>query len=143
MPTACGPNHYENGPIHGTNDPGLFAGEAWGNPLTCSIGGGALAKGTYRVRLYFAEIYFGPGCPAGGAGTGARVFSIALEGATVLSNLDVFAASGGCLASTTSTAGRPVVQTFDVLVSDGTLDLVGTATKNNAKISAIEVFGPL
>jgi hypothetical protein len=143
VPGACGPSHYENGPVHGTLDPGLFSGEAFGNPLKCAIGGGALASGTYRVRLYFAELWWGPGCPGGGAGPGARVFSVALEGKTVLTDFDVFVATGGCLASKTSTAGTPVVQTFDVSVSDGTLDLVGTPTKDNAKLSAIEVLGPL
>jgi hypothetical protein len=146
VPGACGPNHYENGPVHGTLDPGLFTGEAFGNPLKCAIGGGSLAHGTYRVRLYFAELYWGPGCPGGGAGPGARVFSVALEGKTVLTDFDVFVATGGCLASKTSAAGAagaPVVQTFDVIVNDGTLDLVGTPTKDNAKLSAIEVLGPL
>lgn len=64
----------------------------------------------------------------------------------MLTDFDVFVATGGCLASKTSTtgaAGTPVVQTFDVSVTDGTLDLVGTPTKDNAKLSAIEVLGPL
>lgn len=143
VPGACGPNHYENGPVHGTRDPGLFSGEAFGNPLTCAIGGGALANGTYRVRLYFAELWWGPGCPGGGDGAGSRIFSVALEGKTVLTDFDVFVATGGCLASKTSTAGTPVVQTFDVGVSDGTLDLRGTATRDNANLAAIEVLGPL
>ena len=32
---------------------------------------------------------------------------------------------------------------FDVMVSDGTLDISLPATHNRAKISALEVFGPL
>lgn len=143
VPSACGPNRFEYSPVHGTNDPGLFTTEVFGNPLKCSFGGSALSPGTYRVRLYFAELYWGPGCPGGGNGAGARVFSIALEGKPVLTDFDLFAASGGCIASKSATTGAPVVQTFDVVVNDGTLDLVGTASKDNAKLSAIEIFGPL
>ena len=98
---GCGPSSYvANGTLHGTRDPALFTAEAFGNPMICALGGGALATGTYRVRLYFAEVYFGPGC-AGGGGLGSRVFDVALEGTTVIKNLDVFGASSGCLASHT------------------------------------------
>ena len=71
------------------------------------------------------------------------MFDIVLEGTTVLRNFDIFAESGGCLASTTSNSGVPVVKTFDVTVSDGTLNISLPATNNRAKISALEVFGPL
>jgi hypothetical protein len=140
--TACGPYGYETSrTVHGTNDAPLFRGEVHGNPVKCTIGT-ALASGTYRVRLYFAEIYWGPGCASPG-GVGTRVFDIVLEATTVLRNLDVFAESGGCLASTTSTSGVPVVKTFDISVTDGTLDISLPATHDNAKISALEVLGPL
>jgi hypothetical protein len=140
--TVCGPKGFETThALHGTNDAPLFQGEVNGNPVTCTIGT-TLAGGTYRVRLYFAEIYWGAGCSAPG-GIGTRVFDIALEGTTVLRNFDVFAESGGCMASTTSTNGVPVVKTFDVTVSDGTLDISLSATQDQAKISALEVFGPL
>jgi hypothetical protein len=140
--TTCGPYGYGTSqPLHGTNDAPLFRNEINGNPVTCTIGA-ALAVGSYRVRLYFAEIVFGPGCSAQG-GVGSRVFDIVLEGTTVLRNFDIFAESEGCLASTTSNSGVPVVKTFDVTVSDGTLDISLPATHNRAKISALEVFGPL
>ena len=42
VPGPCGPSHYENSPVHGTLDPGLFTGEAYGNPLKCAVGGGTL-----------------------------------------------------------------------------------------------------
>jgi hypothetical protein len=142
VPGICGPSSYTTASaLHGTNDAPLFAGEAFGNPATCSVGSD-LPAGKYRVSLLFAENYFGDGCPGGG-GIGSRVFDIVIEGTTVLSNFDVFAASGGCLASTTSKAGVPVEETFDVVVADGTIDISLPAAVNNGKISALQVFGPL
>jgi hypothetical protein len=147
VPKVCGTYNFESGRvIHGTNDAPLFAGEANGNPVTCTIGaattGAALPPGTYRVRLYFAEIYWGPGCEVEG-GVNSRVFDIALEGKTVLQNFDIFKESGGCIASTSSDSGVPVVKTFEIPVNDGILDISMPATHDRAKISALEVFGPL
>ena len=142
MPGICGPNHYEaTSSLHGTNDAPLFEGEAYGNPATCTVGS-ELAPGTYRVTLLFAEIYWGDGCPGGG-GVGSRVFDVVLEGATVLSDFDILAASGGCLASTTSEAGAPIAKTFDVAVTDGAIDIQLPASVDNGKLSALEVRGPL
>jgi hypothetical protein len=142
VPGTCGPYSYTtNAPIHGTRDAPLFRGEAYGIPVNCTIGS-RLPIGTYRVRLYFAETWWGAGCPGGG-GVGARVFDIVIEGAVVLAGFDIFAASGGCICSTTTTSGVPVVKTFDVFVGDGTLDIALVPTKDKGKISGIEVFGPL
>lgn len=139
---GCGPFAYTaESPLSNTNDAPLFAGEAYGSPLVCAIGEG-LAPGTYRVVLYFAEVYWGPGCPGGG-GVGSRVFDVLLEGKTVLSSFDVFAVSGGCMASTTGDAGTPVVRSFDIAIEDGRLDIEMPATEDNAKLSALELFGPL
>ena len=44
----------------------------------------------YTVRLHFAELYFGDGR----AGTGQRMFNVAINGAGVLSNFDVYATAG-------------------------------------------------
>lgn len=135
---VCGPNTHTNGnPIDGTTDDALFQGEVWGNPAVCAVGGGTLEAGEYEVSLYFAEIYFGPGCPGGG-GTGSRVFDIVLEGQTVLQDFDIFAGDG-CAASTTESSGGPTVRTFVVDILDGTLDIELPASVNNGKISAIEL----
>jgi hypothetical protein len=142
VPGTCGPYSYTtNAPIHGTRDAPLFRGEAYGIPVNCNIGS-RLPIGTYRVRLYFAETWWGAGCPGGG-GVGARVFDIVIEGRVVLAGFDILAASGGCICSTTTTSGVPVVKTFDVFVGDGTLDIALVPTKDKGKISGIEVFGPL
>jgi hypothetical protein len=97
-----------------------------------------LPAGKYTVTLLFAEIYWGPGCPGGGAGTGARVFDIVLEGTKVLEKVDLFAL-GHCAASTSDSKGKPVVKSFDVRVDDGTLDIALPASVNFGKISAIQI----
>ncbi len=89
--------------------------------------------GQYTVRLHFAEIYWGAtGGKAGGAGQ--RVFSANLEGGAVeLANYDILGEVGSM---------RAVVKTFEVGVNDGVLNIDFTASANQPKVSAIEVFGP-
>jgi hypothetical protein len=126
--------------IRGTSDDALFqtemAGASGNAPLTCAVHG--LPAGQYTVTLLFAEIYFGPGCPGGGGGNGARVFDIVLEGNTVAADVDLFAL-GRCAASTSDKKGKPVVRSFDVQVDDGTLDIALPASVDHGKISAIQV----
>ncbi|MBA3469139.1 MAG: EndoU domain-containing protein, partial [Herpetosiphonaceae bacterium] len=89
------------------------------------------ANATYRVRLHFAEIYWG--ATGGGAGgAGKRVFSANLEGgATELANYDINAEVGPMTA---------VVKEYTLAVSDGTLNIDFSATVNRPLVSAIEVF---
>ncbi|MFD1143562.1 malectin domain-containing carbohydrate-binding protein, partial [Larkinella insperata] len=69
---------------------------------------------------------------AGGAGQ--RVFSANLEGGAVeLANYDILGEVGSM---------RAVVKTFEVGVEDGVLNIDFTASANQPKVSAIEVFGP-
>ena len=143
-PGVCGPFRYQNDTeIHNTVDDPLFTGEAFGNPMTCRIDdqGQPLPPATYTVRLLFAEIYWGPGCPGEGSGTGSRVFDVELEGQTVESGIDLFA-EAGCAASTTDPTGAPVTRTYSVPITDGALDIVLAASKDAGKISAIELIGP-
>ena len=78
----------------------------------------AVPNGVYRVDLSFAELQ--------AQRAGARVFSIGLEGATAISNLDVFAAAGG----------RRIAydQTVFVEVTDGVLDISFIAQRGDQPI---------
>jgi hypothetical protein len=125
-------------PIAGTTDDPLYQGEMFGAPLGCAVGGGTLPAGRYHVNLYFAEIYWGPGCVGGGPGTGARVFDVQLEGDTLASHLDVFS-EGNCAAAADG-SGHPIMKSFTITIADGTLNLTLPAEANNAKISAIEIL---
>ena len=80
-------------------------------------------NGTYQVDLSFAELQVGK--------AGGRVFNVALEGSTVLSNLDVFAAVG---------KNAALDRTFVVEVSDGVLDITFLAQRGDKPIvNAIRV----
>jgi hypothetical protein len=136
---VCGPNIYRNDmPVAGTRDDVLFQGEMFGNPLVCAVGRGALPAGRYQVNLYFAEIFWGPGCPGGGNGLDGRLFDIRIEGALVASEVNLFR-EGGCVSSPMGN-GRPVVRRFVSTINDGTLDLRFQVAIDNAKISAIELI---
>jgi subtilisin family serine protease len=77
-----------------------------------------VAEGTYRVDLAFAEIV--------AKKAGARVFSITIEGETVVANLDVFAQAGGRYTA--------LDRSFLVAVTDGTLDIGFIAQRGDAPI---------
>jgi len=88
-------------------------------------------NGTYTVKLYFAEIYFGA---AGGAPTqgqaGKRVFDVSIEGVLKLDNYDIFVAAGG--------AERAIIETFqNINVTDGTMNIDFAPSVNKAKVSAV------
>ncbi len=62
----------------------------------------------YKVRLHFAELAFGS--------PGQRIFNVAINGTTVLSNFDIFVAAGGSrkavvheFTPTTDALGRLVI----------------------------------
>ncbi len=82
-------------------------------------------SGAYTVRLHFAELNkFAPG---------ARVFDVNLEGGPAeLPAFDVFQAAGG--------AGRAVVRSFPVTVTDGTLNIEFIRRVENAKVSGVEIL---
>ncbi|MGV3505119.1 MAG: malectin domain-containing carbohydrate-binding protein [Adhaeribacter sp.] len=88
-----------------------------------------VSSGQYTVVLHFAELYW--------YAPGQRVFDVAMEGATVLDNYDIFAKTGARFAAAT--------ESFVVSVTDGMLDIsfsagAGTGGVNRPKVSAIEVI---
>jgi hypothetical protein len=91
--------------IAGTSNDGLYqtARYAWG-----SFGYRFdVPNGTYRVSLYFAEIYF--------ASQGRRRFNVSIEMQPELQNYDIVVAAGGWLIAR--------AETFEAYVSDGHLDV--------------------
>ena len=114
--------------ITGTSDPRLFAGERHGNFRYIV----PVADGTYTVKLYFVESWFGTGAPGGG-GVGSRVFRVDGDSDNLLRHFDILAETG--------VAGRPVVKTFHGITpdSDGHIVLSFIPVENEACVNAIEI----
>lgn len=107
--------------ISGTTTPALYQTERWSSStLQYSF---SVPNGTYSVNLKFAEIYFG--------GPGQRVFNIQINGSTVQTNFDPFAAAG---------AGNTAVdRAYTVSVTAGQIVIALVPVVSNPKISAIEI----
>ena len=103
---------------------GVYQHERAGN-ISYTIPG-LTAGASYKVRLHFAELYFSK--------AGQRVFNVAINGTSVLTNFDIVAAAGGPniavvepFATTASSSGQIVVK-----LTNGSAD--------QPKISGIEVL---
>jgi hypothetical protein len=85
---------------------------------------GLTANASYIVRLHFAEIYY--------TTAGSRVFSVSINGTTVLSNFDIVAAAG---------PNKAVVREFSALATAGGQITVRYANvTENAKSAGVEVL---
>jgi Malectin domain len=114
--------HVITGALPSSADGALYQTERYDNPttVTCTIPAPA---GTYTATAKFAEIYF--------ATAGSRIFNVTINGASVLSNFDIFAAAGGEYKAidksfTFTTTGSPIVISF-------------VSTVQNAKYDALQV----
>ncbi|MFK7811732.1 MAG: PKD domain-containing protein, partial [Maribacter sp.] len=92
-----------------------------------------VVAGDYNVDLHFAELFFGqPGLGVNG-GAGSRVFNIAVENETLISNYDIFVEAGG--------SATAIIQNFKaVTVTDGSLTITLTGVVENPKVSGIGVY---
>ena len=121
--------------IEGTDDDAVYLS---GRSATTNLGGFAYSipattAGSYTVTLHFAEIYFG--ATGGGVGAaGKRVFSANIEGGvTELTDFDIFASVGAMTATSRS---------FEVPITDGTLDIAFSAKVDRPSVAAITVTAP-
>ena len=86
-----------------------------------------IPNGKYTVRLFFAETYDGI------TAEGERVFSVSINGKTVLNDFDPFKEAGGY--------EKPVVKTIkDVDVTNDQLDIGFTMNIQNPEINGIEII---
>lgn len=92
-----------------------------------------VTNGTYTVKLYFAEIYWGVENPEMlPGGDGSRIFNVTMEETAIFTGYDLFKDVGPGVADS---------RMYDIEVTDGELNIIFEATVNKSKISAIEVFG--
>jgi hypothetical protein len=128
--------YYNSGRIHpllqpvtGTDDPGIYSSERFGNfSYTFPV-----APGTYTAILHFSETYHGPSNPGGG-GTGSRVFDVYFNGVALLKELDIFKETGG--------ANRALRREFHGLKPNALGKLVFTfqPIRNYPCVNAIEII---
>ena len=104
--------------ITGTTEGKLYQTERYGNS-TYTL---PVANGNYNVTLKFAETYW--------TAAGKRVFDVAINGTTVISNLDIYAKVGKNVAYDV---------TIPVSVTNGALKINFITKVDNAKVSAILV----
>jgi len=117
---------YVGGNVYSTSDPisrteedVLYQSERWGMDAYQFD----VPDGDYEVTLHFAEIYL--------KRNNRRLMSVAIEGQTVLTDLDIHRQVGHDAA---------LEYTFNnILVTDGRLDIAFSSTREQAKISAIEI----
>ncbi|KAA6441234.1 hypothetical protein FEM33_03210, partial [Dyadobacter flavalbus] len=126
--TSTTPSAASSVDILNTTDDVIYRSARSGATISYSI---PVPNGSYSVILHFAELYFGaPGKVAGG--TGKRRFNVAIEGASKLTNYDIYAKAGGAV--------RAVKETFPVSVTDGMMNINFTSgSVNQPLINAIEV----
>jgi len=108
----------------------LYEGERYGN-FSYHI---PLAPGKYRVRLFFAETWFGSKLPfAPSEVIGARIFNVFANGVALLRDFDIAREAQG------SKTG--VEKTFENLEpnAQGKIDLEFVPVRNYAEVNAIEV----
>ncbi|QOY90213.1 malectin domain-containing carbohydrate-binding protein [Paludibaculum fermentans] len=75
--------------VTGTQDPELFLSQRYGN-FTYRF---PVPPGRYRLRLLFAETYFGPH-NRGKGGSGSRIFNVLSGGVTLLNRFEIFKEAG-------------------------------------------------
>ena len=107
----------------------LFVSERYGN-FRYRI---PVPPGRYRVKLYFAETYFGSKLPSAGPALGSRVFNVFANGTTLLREFDVTKEAGG--------PNQPVVREFENIEpnAQGNIALEFVPLRNYAEVNALEV----
>ena len=110
-------------PISNTSDPGLFQNQMFGKTGTVGTWSG-FAPGNITVQLYFAETYW--------SATNSRVFDVAINGTTVLTNFDIFKQAGG--------KDIALVVTNTVNATNGAITLsFPRVAVDNAQIAALKI----
>ena len=85
----------------------------------------AVPNGKYTVKLHFAEVY------SGITGPGERVFSFNVQGHE-FKNFDIWVKAGS--------ANKAYIESVDVEVTNGKMNITFTPNVENPKISGIEIL---
>jgi hypothetical protein len=107
--------------VTNTKDPALYRTERY----SMTAYNFAVPNGKYTVKLHFAEVY------SGITGAGQRVFSFNVQGHE-FKDFDIWAKAGGF--------GKAYVESVNVEVTGGKLNITFTPNVENPKISGIEIL---
>lgn len=114
-------------PVVGTDTPALYTGLRYGRQALAYRF--KVPNGRYRVELHFVEPWYGR---AGIDARGWRVFDVAVNGRTVIDDLDIFAQAG---------FGKALVRTVEAVAEHGELRIDFPEVKaGQAVISAIAIL---
>jgi hypothetical protein len=114
-----GTTYSTSSAISGTTMPAIYQSERYGT-FAYQF---AVANGAYNVNLKFAELYF--------TTTGQRVFNVAINGQSALTNFDVVAAAGSGF--------KAVDRAFSVNVTGGQITIALSAVTSQPTINGIEI----
>ena len=115
------PYEVDDAQIADTKDPAIYRTERY----SVSAYRFGVPNGEYTVKLLFAEVY------SGITGPGDRVFSFNVQG-TEFDNFDIWAKAGG--------PDKAYIESVDVDVTNGVLDITFTPGVENPKINGIEIL---
>jgi len=119
--------------VAGTKDPELFAWQRYGH-FSYHF---PVPAGKYRIRLLFAETFFGPG-NRGKGGVGSRIFNVYCGGSALIRQLDIFKEAG---------EGRALEKVFHNISPSpqGRIDLTFEPVVQYPMVQAIEILpeGPV
>ncbi|XP_042948291.1 probable LRR receptor-like serine/threonine-protein kinase At1g53430 isoform X2 [Carya illinoinensis] len=104
------------------------------SPLSLKYYGLCLRKGSYKVKLYFAEIMFSDDQTF--SSLGRRIFDVSIQGNIVLKDFNIM--------DEAKVAGNGTIKEFDVSVESSTLEIhLYWAGKGTTAIPYRAVYGPL
>jgi len=107
--------------VSNTKDPALYRTERY----SMTAYSFAVPNGKYTVKLHFAEVY------SGISGPGDRVFSFNVQGHE-FKDFDIWVKASG--------SNKAYIESVDVEVTDGKLNITFTPNVENPKINGIEIL---
>jgi len=108
--------------LPGAADQTIYQSQRYGNPFSYTFN---VPAGSYQLTLKFAETYW--------TASGKRTFNVLVNGATVLSNFDIFATAGA--------QNKAIDEMFNnILPSGGVITIqFGPAGADNAEVQGIQI----